>query len=771
MSFAGTVGETQTISVTVVDDGVVELPETFTVSLGALSNMTEADPADVTVDGTAATGTINDDDSATVSITTPSVTVSESDGTAEFTVELDQAVQGGFTLAYTTNDGTAVAPGDYTATSSPALVFTGTVNETHQITVPINADGVWDPDGENFTVSLGALSAMTQADPGDITLGGPATCTIDNIDTVTFTLTAPAAAVDEEAGTPATFTVTRTDAAIESGQSISIDYATQDGTALDGQDYSSTSGQVTFTGTETEEQFSVTINNDSFVEPDQIFNAYLTNPALNDVAVSTTPVDCTIDSGDQATASITSYPPSVSEGSTTTDYVVTLSNPVEGAGNITFDWVATNDGSADPAQDLDTPSGSCVTSGSPAAGATFTVTTTDDSYVEGQEDFYVQISGVGTTLTAAADNAAAGTEDIIWTTSIVGPTAIDENDLTDINITPLAFSVAEMGNDYLVANPAASMDIDITVTFADSLSAVLGGGVVEVYYETVELTGPDAATGGTDYVPVSGGVITFNGSDYSVGDTPTKTVTIQVLNDKEVENNEQFQVRFSPGAGVASLSATDITFTIFDNDLTIRPVQVRNNGTITIGSAAPWSPYVADLAENVDIILDWTRGLESFTAPNAPTIPAIDAVSNTGAEGLLSGSGETVSGSYTHNWTATGTAGAIIDVDAQFRHAIAFEIGSGGTADITPGGTGISGADTLIVNEADTPAFHFDPSYDAVNDIQYCVADLLVDSASQSATTDYSFDPVTDDHDLRVDFRENRVTVTIGTRRGHRSGP
>ena len=99
LSFAGTVGETQTISVTVVDDGVVELPETFTVSLGALSNMTEADPADVTVDGTAATGTINDDDSATVSITTPSVTVSESAGTATFAVELDQAVQGGLRLA------------------------------------------------------------------------------------------------------------------------------------------------------------------------------------------------------------------------------------------------------------------------------------------------------------------------------------------------------------------------------------------------------------------------------------------------------------------------------------------------------------------------------------------------------------------------------------------------------------------------------------------------------------------------------------------------
>ena len=49
-------------------------------------------------------------------------TVDEAAGTATFDVRLNADVQGGFTLAYTTNDGTAVAPGDYTATSSPAQI-------------------------------------------------------------------------------------------------------------------------------------------------------------------------------------------------------------------------------------------------------------------------------------------------------------------------------------------------------------------------------------------------------------------------------------------------------------------------------------------------------------------------------------------------------------------------------------------------------------------------------------------------------------------------
>ena len=752
---------TGTVTVPVTDDGIVEPEETFVVNLTNPSGA-GLDAGDITLADGTGEATITDNDSASISFVSTSISAAEGSGSATFDVRLDTAVQGGLELAYSTSDGTAVAPGDYTATSSPALVFAGTVGEVQQISVPIANDGVWDPDGETFTVNLGALSAMTEADPADITVGGPATCTIDNVDALTFTLTPPAAAVDEEAGTPATFTVTRTGAAIESGQSISIDYATQDGTALDGEDYNSTSGQVTFTGTETEEQFTVAIINDNYVEPDQIFQAFLTDPVINEVTVIDVPVDCTLDSGDQATASITTYPSSVSEGSTTTDYTVTLSNPVEGAGNVTFNWAATNDGSADIAQDLDTSSGSCATSGSPATSATFTVATTDDGYVEGPEDFYVQLSGVTTSLTAVADTAATGTEDIIWATGIVGPTTINENDLADINITPLAFSVAEMGTDYLAANPTASMDIDITVTFADALSAVLGSGVVEVHYQTIQLSGADAATGGTDYVPVTSGVVTFNGSDYTVGDTPSKTVTIQVLNDKEIENSEQFQVHFSPGTGAGNLNATDFTLTIFDNDVEIRPVQVRNNGTITIGTSAPWSPYVADLAENVDIVLNWAHGLESFTGANAPAIATIDASSNTGATGIVGSGGEDVTGSYTHTWSVTGAPGDVIDVDALFRHAIDFDIDTNGTADITPGGSGISGTGTLIVNEADAPAFHFDPSYDAINDIQYCVSDLVVDSASQGAVIDYTFDPVTDDHDLVVGFRENRVTVTIG---------
>ena len=67
LSFTGTAGETQTITVGTVEDAVVEGDETFTVSL----SLSEA-PAGVTA-GSPATGTITDDDVPAVTIADASV--------------------------------------------------------------------------------------------------------------------------------------------------------------------------------------------------------------------------------------------------------------------------------------------------------------------------------------------------------------------------------------------------------------------------------------------------------------------------------------------------------------------------------------------------------------------------------------------------------------------------------------------------------------------------------------------------------------------------
>ena len=74
-----------------------------------------------------------------------------------FTVSLTGAVQGGFSVPFSTANGTATQPGDY-ASNSGTLNFTGSTAETRTITVGVVADLVPE-SGENFFVNLGSATA------------------------------------------------------------------------------------------------------------------------------------------------------------------------------------------------------------------------------------------------------------------------------------------------------------------------------------------------------------------------------------------------------------------------------------------------------------------------------------------------------------------------------------------------------------------------------------------------------------------------------------
>lgn len=185
LTFTGTAGESHVITVLADADDKVEDNETFEVVLSGLSQLT-ADPGDITVSGSPAQGVILNDNSATVTLSAVDADKDEGQtGTTPFTFRatLDNPVQGGFSIAYLTNDGTATTAGlDYAGAGS-SLTFTGNSGESHDITVDVNGDYLVEPD-ETFTVAFGILSGTTAVQLAAIgTDGAPQTGTIRNDET------------------------------------------------------------------------------------------------------------------------------------------------------------------------------------------------------------------------------------------------------------------------------------------------------------------------------------------------------------------------------------------------------------------------------------------------------------------------------------------------------------------------------------------------------------------------------------------------------------
>src|SRR5439155_1155588 len=129
------VGETQTITVNVSGDTVVEGNETLTATLGTASSSS-------VTSGAVGTGTITNDDTETLTISSPTVTEGNSGTTAlVFTVTSPSAVQGGFTVGFTLADWTTDSS-DHAVFPIPSRRSSGVVGETQTITVNVSGDTV-----------------------------------------------------------------------------------------------------------------------------------------------------------------------------------------------------------------------------------------------------------------------------------------------------------------------------------------------------------------------------------------------------------------------------------------------------------------------------------------------------------------------------------------------------------------------------------------------------------------------------------------------------
>ncbi|WP_120010629.1 Calx-beta domain-containing protein [Teichococcus vastitatis] len=202
----------------------------------------------------------------------PAVTISDATvdegGIASFTVTLSGPARGPVTVNYATSPGTATSASDYVNSSANAAVTFAAGETTKTITVQTAQDTSDEPD-ETFNVTL--------TNPSGATLGEKAVGVgriADNDEPVPRpTLSVSDVTVTE--GGQAAFTIALSAAA---AGPVTVGYATANGTALSGSDYTATSSTLTFAAGETSKTVAVATTNDTAVEAAETFNFNLTDP-------------------------------------------------------------------------------------------------------------------------------------------------------------------------------------------------------------------------------------------------------------------------------------------------------------------------------------------------------------------------------------------------------------------------------------------------------------------------------------------------------------
>ena len=432
--------------ISITPDDIDEDDETFLLAIDYLNNnflknilVDSSGNACDPVDGCKVTVTIVDDDTAGVTVSKSAITVTEENTTGDtYTVVLDSQPTANVTI---TIGGQGAA--DITATPTP-LTFTTTNWATAQ-TVTVTAGNDTDTVTDTHSLTHSAMSSDTKysgipiANVGVTVNDNDSTIPALSFDSINIT-------VDED-DSQATLSVELSQA---STVTVTVVYATSDGSALAGDDYTATSGTLTFATGETVKAIIVPILDDDAYEPTQQFDVTLSNPTGATLPPYPGAAINIRDDDSPPTASIDDV--TVNEGAGTMTLTLNLSN--ESSRRTAYRTVTSDvDGTATRGADyVNFISGAEASITVPAGDtqASFDITITDDTAAESSETITIRWR------LEVINNAGEATPNII---DFVG--TITDNDSADDSATgkPGITGAAQVGMT-LTAGTANIMDTD-----------------------------------------------------------------------------------------------------------------------------------------------------------------------------------------------------------------------------------------------------------------------------------------------------------------------
>src|SRR5262245_44010751 len=249
---------TKTVTVPVYGDTLDEPDETFFLNLSNASNATIQDGQ--------AVGTIVNDE---VGLSVNDVSVVEGNsGTvnAIFAVLLSQPSAQSVVVQYATADGNTTAGTDYTAASGTLTFAPGETSKT--VSVAVKGDTRYERD-ETFFMNLSSATNAIILDP-------QAVGTIVNDDPIPLVTVNDPTLTEGNSGTKnLAFSVSLSNT---SDYAVTVPYATADGSAIAGQDYTAKSGTLNFTPGLGTLLVTVPLTGDAVPEPDETFYLNLGTP-------------------------------------------------------------------------------------------------------------------------------------------------------------------------------------------------------------------------------------------------------------------------------------------------------------------------------------------------------------------------------------------------------------------------------------------------------------------------------------------------------------
>ena len=561
---------TKTIDVVLLDDSDVEGDETFAVTL--------SNPSGASISVAEGIGTITDSEPLPLITVADTATTEAPGATAVFAVAMSTASTQPVTVDYVTTDGSATAAADYVAAGPATLTFNpGEVAKNIVVSV---LDDALIESAETFNL---VLSNPTRAAFGDAS----AVATI-NDDEGNPTLTVADANASEIDGT-LEFTAVLSAA---STVSVSVDYATADGTATAGSDYTAQSGTLVFAPGTTSQNVSIPLLDDQDLEFSESFDLNLSNPS--GVILGTTTALGTIGDDEAVVCGEPSYDPA-------TEGVVAVWLDCDGS-NMWHARMTSGSGFKSYPGAIRSNQGFVSVAGFNLEPSDTLETATDPSSIVFTLSMSAPgVDGIDFELSPTATvcfnvNIPPGSSVIVGADRTPGSGSFDLRTVGPCQTLP-TITAADI---QVTEGPGATATFDVNLSSSSTET-------VSIDYQTQGGT----AVEGTDYTGVGPATLVF-----APGET-SKSVVVSIIDDAEIETSEEFTleltqaVNASFGTGVISRT---VTATLDDDEIEPAFSVSDINFDETAGSVTIDVILAAPAAQTVTVDVNSVDGLATAAA-------------------------------------------------------------------------------------------------------------------------------------------------------------